>query len=159
TFTGYRGGVNRATITSASATETSTQTVALLGINNNGTKTAAGRPATCWAICSRGLTDAEAKVLANVMYELDDEFTYGELDTYEAGYQPQNLNYDIIIYGATSQAVIAAYSAKRAGANVAIVGGYNDGIVGGMAGGGLGYTDWYKIAALGGLPLWLLNQI
>ena len=56
---------------------------------------------------------------------------------------------DIVIYGGTSAAVVAAVQAKAMGASVVVVS--PDRHLGGLSSGGLGYTDSGNTASIGGL--------
>ncbi len=61
----------------------------------------------------------------------------------------QKQQYDVIVYGATSAGVVAAYTAKLSGKSVVIV---EPGIhLGGMTSGGLGYTDIGNKYAISGV--------
>ena len=64
---------------------------------------------------------------------------------------------DIIIYGGTSAAVIAAVQAKKMGKTVIIVS--PDKHLGGLSSGGLGWTDSGKKEAIGGLSLEFYQRI
>ncbi|QIG73101.1 hypothetical protein EVB99_110 [Rhizobium phage RHph_N3_19] len=155
----WRGPVKKADVAAASQTLGAIE-IPFLALNNNGTFTTGIRAHSCFGILSQGLTDAEAKVLANVCRALDDDFQYGEFDTYDAGVQPQTVSgVDVVIYGATSQGAVAAYEAKRQGLNPIIVGGWRERHVGGMSAGGLGQTDFDNKAGLGGLPRWIMTQM
>lgn len=68
--------------------------------------------------------------------------TEGQADIYEA---------DIIIYGGTSSAVIAAVEASQSGKSVIVVS--PDKHLGGLSSGGLGYTDTGNKSVIGGLSL------
>lgn len=57
--------------------------------------------------------------------------------------------YDLVVYGGTSAAVIAAVQAKKMGKSVVIV--CPDRHLGGLSAGGLGYTDTGNKQAIGGL--------
>jgi hypothetical protein len=153
----FKGPVQK-TVTGNAAASTTTVEITFLGLNNNGTVGVSSRQQGAWAI-GHGLTVADQKVLANVMNQLNREFRYGGLDTYEAGYLPSSATYDVIVYGATSGGVIAAYEAARQGLSVAIVGGWRDRNIGGMSTAGLGYTDFDSQTALQGLPRWVLAQV
>jgi hypothetical protein len=155
---GYKGTDKRSTTASNSTALASAIEITFLGLNNNGTVGTSGKQQGCWAI-GHGLTDADHKVLAAVATQLNREFQYGGLDIYEAGYLPATATYDVIVYGATSGGAIAAYEAARQGLTVAIVGGWRDRNIGGMAASGLGWTDWNVESALKGLPRWVLTQI
>ena len=58
-------------------------------------------------------------------------------------------DYDLVIYGGTSAAITAAVQAKRMGKSVVIVS--PDKHLGGLSGGGLGFTDTGNKAVIGGL--------
>lgn len=57
--------------------------------------------------------------------------------------------HDVVIYGGTSSAVVAAVRAKHAGASVIVVS--PDMHLGGLSSGGLGYTDSGNTRAIGSL--------
>ena len=58
-------------------------------------------------------------------------------------------NYDIVVYGGTASGVVAAVQAKKMGKSVIIVG--PDKHLGGLSGGGLGFTDTGNKSVIGGL--------
>src|SRR6476469_7962737 len=58
-------------------------------------------------------------------------------------------DYDIVVYGGTSAAVIAAVQAKKMGKSVVVVS--PDKHLGGLSSGGLGFTDTGNKAVIGGL--------
>lgn len=60
-----------------------------------------------------------------------------------------NPKYDIVIYGANSAGVVAAYTAKTMGKSVVLIS--PDGHIGGLSSGGLGATDIGNKMAIGGL--------
>lgn len=158
----YRGPVNRGSTANVAAANFASATNIYIGAtNNNGAVSTAGaKPIFAWVV-SAGLTDIENKVLAAVIRELYFERQYGELDDYEPGYLPASSTYDVIVYGATSGAVAAAFEHKRQGMSVAIVSDYRERVLGGMSSGGLGAIDWAPASlntGLGGLPLWMLRQ-
>ena len=62
---------------------------------------------------------------------------------------PTTEQFDIVIYGGTSAAVIAAVQAKRSGKSVVIVS--PDKHLGGLSSGGLGYSDTGEKEVIGGL--------
>ncbi len=66
-----------------------------------------------------------------------------------AGEDSKSQNYDLLIYGGTSAAVIAAVQAKKMNKTVAIV--CPDKHLGGLSSGGLGWTDTGNKAVIGGL--------
>src|SRR5687767_15867027 len=57
--------------------------------------------------------------------------------------------YDVVVYGGTSAAVIAAVQAKKMGKSVVLV--CPDKHLGGLSSGGLGFTDTGNKAVIGGL--------
>jgi hypothetical protein len=65
--------------------------------------------------------------------------------------------YDIVIYGATTAGVIAAYTAKTMGKSVLLIS--PDGHVGGLSTGGLGATDIGNKIAIGGLSREFYKQL
>ncbi|GAB3992605.1 FAD-dependent oxidoreductase [Spirosoma daeguense] len=60
----------------------------------------------------------------------------------------QQINYDIVIYGATPSGIFAAINAARQGSSVALVEEYKH--IGGLMTGGLSFTDFRSLEALGG---------
>jgi hypothetical protein len=66
-----------------------------------------------------------------------------------ANEQPREQEYDLVIYGGTSAAVIAAVQATKMGKSAIIVS--PDKHLGGMSSGGLGFTDTGNKAVIGGL--------
>lgn len=67
-----------------------------------------------------------------------------------AGYRsPDAATADVVVYGATSAGVIAAYTAKKMGKSVVLI--EAGGHLGGMTSGGLGYTDIGNKFAITGL--------
>src|SRR6187549_1867338 len=58
-------------------------------------------------------------------------------------------DYDVVVYGGTSAAVIAAVQVKKMGKSVVIVS--PDKHLGGLSSGGLGFTDTGNKAVIGGL--------
>lgn len=65
--------------------------------------------------------------------------------------------YDIVIYGGTSAAVVAAVQAKKMGKSVVVVS--PDVHLGGLSSGGLGYTDTGNKAVIGGLAREFYHRI
>src|ERR1700712_4121902 len=66
-------------------------------------------------------------------------------------------DYDVVIYGGTSAAVVAAVQAKAMGLSVAIVS--PDQHLGGLSSGGLGFTDLGKKGTIGGLAREFYHRI
>lgn len=155
----FRGPVKKADVAAAAPGSMGNVEITILAINNNGTFSTGIRAASGWCIYD-GMTDYQMKVLANVMRAIADDFQYGELDTYDAGFQPQNvIGSDIILYGATPGAISDAYELKRLGYNPIIVAGWRERHIGGVSAAGLGHTDFDNKAGLGGLPRWIMAQM
>jgi len=66
-----------------------------------------------------------------------------------SGAAQTGLTYDVVVYGGTSAAVVAAVQAQRMGKTVVIVS--PDRHLGGLSSGGLGFTDTGNKAVIGGL--------
>ena len=66
-------------------------------------------------------------------------------------------HYDVVIYGGTSAAVIAAVEVSQAGKSVVIV--CPDKHLGGLTSGGLGFTDTGNKAVIGGLAREFYHRI
>jgi hypothetical protein len=155
----FRGsGVNKGANPVAGVTGLGHIEIMALANNANGTFSNSTRPISGWFFAT-ALTDAEMKVLSNVMTEVKYAYQYGELDATDPGYLPASATYDVVVYGATSPGLTAAYEAKRQGLSVCIVGGWRDRHIGGMSSGGLGNTDFNTKASLAGLPRWILTQV
>jgi hypothetical protein len=71
----------------------------------------------------------------------------------------QSYDADLIVYGATPTAIASAVVAAREGASVILVGGWREKHLGGMMGGGLGWTDIGDIEACGGFAKEALQTI
>jgi FAD dependent oxidoreductase len=69
----------------------------------------------------------------------------------------QSVQYDIVIYGATSAGVIAAVQAKKMGKSVLVVGPETH--LGGLSSAGLGFTDTGNKAVIGGLSREFYHRI
>jgi NADPH-dependent 2,4-dienoyl-CoA reductase/sulfur reductase-like enzyme len=67
------------------------------------------------------------------------------------------MSYDVCVYGGTAAGVMAAYTAKRLGKSVLLV--EPGRRIGGLATGGLGYTDIGNKYAISGLALDLYRRI
>src|SRR5262245_46006096 len=70
---------------------------------------------------------------------------------------PADERYDIVIYGGTSAAVVAAVEAHRLGKSVAIV--CPETHLGGLSSGGLGWTDAGDTSTVGGLAREFYHRI
>ena len=69
----------------------------------------------------------------------------------------QHVQYDLVIYGATSAGVMAAVQARRMGKSVVVVG--PDRHLGGLSSSGLGFTDTGNKAVIGGLAREFYHRI
>jgi len=158
-FQAYRNGCLVADVASVSRALPARE-MYLLAANDNGTPSGSTRALSGWFVANRNLTTAQMQELSSVLAMWHQLMSTAELDTYEAGYQPQNVTaYDAIVYGATAAGVLAARSLVREGHSVCIVGGWRDYNVGGVPGvGGLGWTDSTAPSAITGLPRYLINR-
>jgi hypothetical protein len=130
----------------------------LAALDNNGTLTAGGRQIS-FACVGKSMSLAQHKLLYTAFQAARSYINSGDLNINEAGYAPQAVTADVIVYGATPSGALAAYEAMRQGRTVALVGGWRDRHVTGMPGGGLGNTDLNQLSSLGGLPRLLLTKI
>lgn len=105
------------------------------------------------------LTADEVKKHYACVQTLMDSVQGGYLNIYESGYAPQNLEYDLIIYGAGLAGVLAAREASRQGLSVAIVGSWRETNIGGMTTGGISVADLQTLAAYGGLPRLFITRV
>ncbi|MDR8390373.1 FAD-dependent oxidoreductase [Aliifodinibius sp. S!AR15-10] len=71
--------------------------------------------------------------------------------------EPQNQEYDIVVYGATSAGVVAAVAAARKGRSVILL--EPSGHLGGLTTGGLGQTDIGIEGTIGGMSLEFYSKI
>ncbi|NEV01809.1 FAD-dependent oxidoreductase [Bradyrhizobium uaiense] len=158
-FQAYRNGRLVADVASTSV-PLPAQEMYLLAANNNGTPSGSTRALSSWFVAARNLTAAQMQELSAVLTMWHQVMSTAELDTHEAGYQPQNVtSYDAIVYGATAAGVLAARSLAREGHSVCIVGGWREYNVSGMPGvGGLGWTDSTAPTAITGLARYLINR-
>lgn len=100
------------------------------------------------------LTPAQRMRISAALLDYYEKGRFGFIDIYEAGYAPQYLTYDVVVYGGSWTAVCAAYAAKQAGKTVCIV--CDDFVktdwgVAGMPTQGLAYMDCYAFTACKGL--------
>ena len=153
----WKGPVKKATIAAASV---ALPALAIYwgGSNVNGTATEAGTQQSAFVV-ARSLTDAQINELTGAIERLHVEMGGAEIDDYQAGTQPQQNTFDVVVYGATSGGVIAAQAAKRRGKTVCIVGERNIRRLGGMSSGGLGYADIYNTTALSGYSRYTIERI
>src|SRR5436190_14989214 len=66
-------------------------------------------------------------------------------------------DYDVVVYGGTAAGVIAAVQAKKMGKSVVVVS--PDTHLGGLSGGGLGFTDTGDKSVIGGLSREFYHQV
>jgi len=97
----------------------------------------------CWYVAVPGLCAGD---------EADGAFATAALSKKSQAAEPSGdaaTGHDVVIYGGTSGAVVAAVRAKHAGASVIVVS--PDKHLGGLSSGGLGYTDSGNTRAIGSL--------
>lgn len=112
--------------------------------------------AAAW--CGSYLTEDEMRLFYAALGDYVEAAKYGVYDFQNAGIGDQVVTADVVVYGTTTQGIIAAYEAARQGQTVAICGGWRDRTIGGMTNSGLGHMDVVDIEAYGGLPRWLLTR-
>lgn len=128
------------------------------GLNNNGVITNGSATGLAFTYVGQALTQTDVKNLTAIVGEYLECIRYGEYYNEEVGIGTQNISKQCIAYGLTGQSVAWAVQAARQGKSVAIIGGWRDRFTFGMAGGGLGYTDFDSPTALGGLPRWMITD-
>lgn len=153
----YYNGVKRSTVANTSAALPALP-VYLGGLNNNGSITNGNVVTQSFLYLGQALTETEVRNLTAIVGEYLENIRYGEYYNEEPGIGTTTINKQVIAYGLTGQAVAFAVQAVRAGKTAAIVGGYRDRFTFGMAGGGLGYTDYDSPTGLGGLPRWMITD-
>lgn len=151
----YRNG---ALIGTTTASNTVAPTVPLYLLKVNGSTAVPVQRLSCFFL-GTNLTASEAEQLYAILYTYLDEVFYGEALVNEAGLAPELVDADVVVYGATSSGVTAAYEAKRQGRSVVLVGGWRDRHLGGMMAGGLGFSDIDNTSACGGLARYVITQI
>lgn len=156
---GFRNGVQKSTVASVSAAMP-TVNIHLLVLNNNGTignGVAAEKMSAWWF--GQALNETEVRNLTAIFGEYLDSVFHGEPIIEEVGVGTAVINAQCIAYGFTMESLAFCVSAKREGKTVAIAGGWRDRWnFGGMASGGLGYTDFDSPTGLGGFPRWLITR-
>jgi hypothetical protein len=153
----YYNGVKRATVANTSATLPALP-VYLCGLNNNGSITNGNVVTQSFLYLGEALTETEVRNLTAIVGEYLETIRYGEYYCEEPGIGTGTISKQLIAYGLTGQSVNFAVQAARQGKTVAIIGGWRDRFSFGMAGGGLGYTDYDASAGLGGLPRWMITD-
>jgi hypothetical protein len=129
----------------------------LLGLNNNGSGGGGNNIPQAFWYFGQALTAAEVALLTAAVGEYLESIRYGEYYCEEPGIGTAAISADCVAYGLTGQSVCFALQAARAGRTVAIIGGWRDRYTFGMAGGGLGFTD-FDTTSLGGLPRLLITR-
>nr|WP_246809322.1 FAD-dependent oxidoreductase [Rhizobium leguminosarum] len=107
-----------------------------------------------FAIFKVKLTAAQRMRISAALLDYYEKGRFGFVDVYEAGFAPQYLSYDAVVYGGSWTAVCAAYAAKQAGLNVCLVTDRlvkTDWGIAGMPTQGLAYMDCYAFTACKGL--------
>ena len=156
----HHSGVDSANITATTvATTDATKTIHLLKANGAGS--GSGRKTRTAFVAKRALTEAELRKLHAIVLEMETAIAYGDPQFSDAGYAPEVVAADVVVYGATAIGICAAYAAKRANPalRVVIVGGWRDTTLGGMSAGGLGFADFDNAAALWGLPSFIIARL
>lgn len=125
----------------------------------NGATSYSGRT-VCYVSIGKALTATQVKKYHCAVQAYMDNFLGGWPAIVEAGYAPDTVTADLVVYGTTFQGIIAAREAKRQGLDVVLCGGYMDfvGNLAGMTGCGLGATDYDTIDAIGGLPRLVITR-
>lgn len=153
----FTNGILRSTVTNASAALPALP-IYLCGLNNNGSITNGNVVTQSFLYLGEALTEAEARALTAIVGEYLETARYGEYYCEEVGVGAASVSKQFVAYGLTGQSVNAAVAAARLGKSVAIVGGWRDRFTFGMAGGGLGFTDFDSPTGLGGLPRWIITD-
>ncbi|MGO7279365.1 FAD-dependent oxidoreductase [Rhizobium ruizarguesonis] len=156
-FDVYYNGALRSTSTNTSAALPALN-VYFGGLNNNGSISNGNATPMAFQWLGQALTQTEVKTLTAIVGEYLESIRYGEYYNEEPGIGTGSISKQCIAYGLTGQSVTFAVQAARQGKTVAIIGGWRDRFSFGMAGGGLGYTDFDSPTALGGLPRWIITD-
>lgn len=109
-------------------------------------------------VFAEGLTDKQIRVVTGAISTYLDALQYGQIDEWPTGLGQEVVTADVICYGTTPQSIAAAIQASRAGASVAVIGGWRDRRLGGMSTGGLGETDYFAPDYLQGLASWMFQR-
>jgi hypothetical protein len=136
----------------ASVAPVSNPTIRILGAAGNTGFSA--RNLSAYYVASPGLTESEELSVCAILRDYIDKVRYGDIDINYAGYAPANVAVDVLVYGCSPAAVIAAYEAKRQGRTVALVGDWvaeSDWDLFGMPAAGLGFIDANTPANVSGL--------
>lgn len=153
----YYNGALRSTSTNTSAALPALN-IYFGGLNNNGSITNGNATTMAFQWLGSALTQTEVKNLTAIVGEYLESIRYGEYYNEEPGIGTTNISKQGIAYGLTGQSVNWAVAMARKGKSVAIATGWRDRFSFGMAGGGLGYTDYDSPTGLGGLPRWMITD-
>lgn len=161
TVNGFAHGQIRGSNTLASMTVTDTTTLTILKANGVTTVSSLPSPRAIAAafVLSSALSEAELQQFYAIITTHIEAVQYGDVDYRPAGFAPAAVTADVVVYGATSQGVVAAYELARLGRSVAIVGGWRERNLGGMSANGLGGVDFNNHSALGGLSRWFITRM
>jgi hypothetical protein len=114
----HRGPVVDGAVSSVSAAITSAVEI---GIGHApGNSTGSARSLSCFLLCA-GKTRALTEEIGAAIEDIHGPQTSGRPNVFEPGYQPATVTADIVVYGLTMPAVIAAYAAKRKNPALSVV--------------------------------------
>lgn len=123
------GGAAIGVNTNASAAPTSdleaVKTIFIGKMNTGTAGTKSNNAHYAWYV-SNGLTQAQEVELTTALYDLMMSVWWGDMMVYDVGSGPKTVRKDVIIYGTSPMACLAAYAAAKAGLSVAIVGAWSD---------------------------------
>lgn len=153
----YYNGVKRATVANTSAALPALP-VYVCGLNNNGSITNGNAVTQSFLYLGEALTETEVRQLTAIVGEYLETVRYGEYYYEEPGIGTAVISKQAIVYGLNGPSVDCAVALARRGKSVAIATGWRDRFSFGMAGGGLGYTDFDSPTGLGGLPRWMISD-
>lgn len=151
----FQNGELFETITDATLIEPVDSNLYLL--KPNGGANPSARSLTYFGV-GTALTDAEAKEYYAIIHAWMEHSSGGFPDIHEAGYQPAEVTADVVVYGTTTQGIIAAYEATRQGQTAIIVGGWRDYILGGASANGTP-SDIDTLSSIGGLPRLVITRL
>ncbi len=158
---GMRNGVQQLTVASASVALPSKNLYYLTNNGNAGPGTASPRQLAGVFVFNRGLTETEHRKLTGALGEYYDTIAHGEPIIEEVGIGTATINVSVAAIGFTVKSLMFVLGAMRGGAATgAIIGdGRDRWTLGGVCGGGLGFTDYDDKTALGGLPRYLIKEM
>ena len=154
----YYNGAKRGDAVASTSAALPALPIYLCGLNNNGSISNGNVVTQSFLYLGEALTESEVKILTSIVGEYLETVRYGEYYYEEPGIGTKNISKQAIVYGLNGPAVNAAVALVRKGKDVAIATGWRDRFSFGMAGGGLGYTDYDSPTGLGGLPRWMITD-